>query len=116
MPATGPLVWSTLLGPPLVTAVALAVLLAVTVVVDAMAAAAVLAAVFPVLLGVGSFAVRRILGEYGFTVAESADGLRLRHGLLDTRSQTIPPGRVQAVRIREPLLWRRFGWVRPTMW
>ena len=109
---TGPLVWSTLLGPPLVSAVVLAVLLAVAAVVDAMAAAAVLAAVFPVLLGVGSFAVRRILGEYGFTVAESADGLRLRHGLLDTRSQTIPPGRVQAVRIREPLLWRRFGWVR----
>jgi putative membrane protein len=57
-------------------------------------------------------AVRRLLSEYGFTVAESADGLRLRHGLLDTRSQTIPAGRVQAVRIREPLLWRRAGWVR----
>ena len=26
--------------------------------------------------------------------------------------QTIPPGRVQAMRISEPLLWRPFGWVR----
>jgi putative membrane protein len=55
---------------------------------------------------------RRVLQEYGFTVAESPDGLRLRHGLLDTRSQTIPAGRVQAVRVLEPLLWRPFGWVR----
>jgi putative membrane protein len=56
--------------------------------------------------------VQRLLNEYGFTVAESADGLRLRHGLLDTRAQTIPYGRVQTVRVREPLLWRRQGWVR----
>ncbi|MCA1722111.1 MAG: PH domain-containing protein, partial [Actinobacteria bacterium] len=53
-----------------------------------------------------------VLAEYGFTAAESEDGLRLRHGLLDTRTQTIPPGRVQAVRVLEPLLWRRRGWVR----
>jgi putative membrane protein len=32
--------------------------------------------------------------------------------LLDTRSQTIPDGRVQAVRMLEPLFWRPFGWVR----
>ena len=48
----------------------------------------------------------------GFTVADSPDGLRLRHGLLETRSQTVPPGRVQAVRIVQPFLWRVFGWVR----
>jgi putative membrane protein len=88
------------------------VALVVAAFVDAMALGAVVVAALPLLLGVGSFAVRRILSEYGFTVAESADGLRLRHGLLDTRSQTIPPGRVQAIRVREPLLWRRFGWVR----
>jgi putative membrane protein len=57
-------------------------------------------------------AVRRVLAEYGFTVAESPDGLRLRHGLLDTRSQTIPPGRVQSVRVLQPLFWRPWGWVR----
>jgi putative membrane protein len=48
----------------------------------------------------------------GFTVADSPDGLRLRHGLLETRSQTVPPGRVQAVRIVQPFLWRLAGWVR----
>jgi putative membrane protein len=109
---SGPLVASTLLGPPLVTVVALLLALPVLLLVDSRAAGTALVASLPLLLGAGSFAVRRILSEYGFTVAESPDGLRLRHGLLDTRSQTIPPGRVQAVRMREPLLWRPFGWVR----
>ena len=109
---TGPLIWSTLLGLPLVTAAGVLVALAASLALGMEATGAVMVGALPLLLGAGSFAVRRILSEYGFTVAESADGLRLRHGLLDTRSQTIPPGRVQAVRVREPLLWRRLGWVR----
>jgi putative membrane protein len=109
---TGPLVASTLLGPPLVTVLALVLALPFLLLADSRAAGTAMVASLPLLLGAGSFAVRRILSEYGFTVAESPDGLRLRHGLLDTRSQTIPPGRVQAVRMREPLLWRPFGWVR----
>ena len=109
---TGPLVWSTLLGPPLVAVALVVVVVGGTLAVAPSQAGAVAFPALPLLFGVGSFAVRRILSEYGFTVAESADGLRLRHGLLDTRSQTIPAGRVQAVRVREPLLWRRFGWVR----
>ncbi|MCW2620671.1 MAG: Bacterial rane flanked domain protein, partial [Frankiales bacterium] len=76
------------------------------------AAPAVLAAALPALLGTGAVFVRRLLGEYGFSVSESADGLRIRHGLLETRSQTIPPGRVQSLRLHEPLLWRRRDWIR----
>lgn len=49
---------------------------------------------------------------YGFTVAQSPDGLRLRYGLLRTESRTVPPGRVQAIDYVEPLLWRRMGWAR----
>jgi putative membrane protein len=56
--------------------------------------------------------VGRFLTYYGFTMAESPDGLRLRHGLLTTQSQTVPPGRVQAISLEQPLLWRRKGWVR----
>lgn len=52
---------------------------------------------------------------FGFTVADSPDGLRLRHGLINVQSQTVPPGRVQAIEISEPLLWRRKGWVRVTL-
>lgn len=109
---TAPLIWSTLLGAPLVVVAAGTLAVVVAALLDGMSAGAVLLGAVPLLFGTGSFAVRRILAEYGFTVAEGPDGLRLRHGLLDTRSQTIPPGRVQGVRVREPLLWRRFGWVR----
>jgi putative membrane protein len=49
---------------------------------------------------------------FDFTVAESPDGLRLRSGLTSTRTQTVPPGRVHAIEVTEPLLWRRRGWVR----
>jgi putative membrane protein len=49
---------------------------------------------------------------YEFTVAESPDGLRLRHGLLQKTRQTVPPGRVQAVGFVQPFLWRKRGWVR----
>ena len=108
----GPLVWSTVLGAP---AQALTVLLAVLVVVAAVDLSYVPGVVLgaaPLLFGVGSFAVRRILTEYGFTVAEAGDGLRLQQGLLDKRSATIPPGRVQTIRVSQPLLWRPFGWVR----
>jgi putative membrane protein len=109
---TGPLVWSVLLGPPLTALVLTVVALLVAALVSLAAVVTLLAAAAPVLLGVGSVAVRRLLSEYGFTVAESPDGLRLRHGLLDTRSQTIPAGRIQTVRVLEPLLWRWQGWVR----
>lgn len=66
----------------------------------------------PFFFGIVPVAVRSIITHFGFTVAESPDGLRLRHGLLETRAQTVPPGRVQAVRLTEPLLWRSQGWCR----
>lgn len=49
---------------------------------------------------------------YNFTVATASDGLRLRYGLLETSQQTVPPGRVQAIKVHQPLLWRPFGWHR----
>lgn len=107
-----PLLGSVLLGAPLVTTVLLLVALVVVVALDVRLLAVLFVAAVPLLLGTASVAVRRVLTEYGFTVSESADGLRIRHGLLETRSATIPPGRVQLVRVREPLLWRPFGWVR----
>ncbi|MFD3544226.1 PH domain-containing protein [Streptomyces sp. NPDC058655] len=66
----------------------------------------------PVLGAVWAGTAGRFLTEYDWTVAESPDGLRLDHGLLDRAHETVPPGRVQTVRIVEPLLWRRRDWVR----
>jgi len=55
---------------------------------------------------------RRVSTQYGFTVARSPDGIRIRRGLLGTVAETIPVPRVQAVRMIEPLLWRWLGWCR----
>ncbi len=66
----------------------------------------------PALVGFGTVIFRNFSLGFDFTLAESPDGLRLRHGLLEHRSQTVPPGRVQAIRLVQPLLWRRYGWVR----
>jgi putative membrane protein len=68
------------------------------------------AGALPAVLGAGGVLWRRFSTGFGFRVATSPDGLRLRHGLLEQRTQTVPPGRVQAVRLRQPLLWRRAGW------
>jgi putative membrane protein len=71
---------------------------------------AVLAGVVPILVGLISATWRRFTTTFGFRVATSPDGIRLHHGLLTTRAQTVPPGRVQAVRISQPLLWRGRDW------
>jgi putative membrane protein len=66
----------------------------------------------PALVGVVPEVFRRFNAVYDFQLAEAADGLRMSRGLLQTRTETIPFGRIQAVRWVEPLLWRPFGWVR----
>lgn len=63
-------------------------------------------------IGLGLALSREIGAEWEFNVAEAPDGLRLTAGLLQTRAETIPFGRAQAVRMVEPLLWRPLAWVR----
>ncbi|MBX6721916.1 MAG: PH domain-containing protein [Dactylosporangium sp.] len=66
-------------------------------------------------IGAVSAPVRVLLGDWRFTLAQAADGLRIRRGLLETRSSTVPEGRIQSVLIEWPLLWRLSGWVRASM-
>jgi putative membrane protein len=63
-------------------------------------------------LGLVTRTWRQLTGRYGFTVATSYDGIRIRRGLLSTVAETIPFRRVQAVRLVQPLMWRPFGWCR----
>jgi putative membrane protein len=72
----------------------------------------VLATALPLLGAAGASSVGRFVADYDWTVAESPDGLRIDRGLLDRTHETVPPGRVQTVRLVEPLLWRLRGWVR----
>jgi putative membrane protein len=68
--------------------------------------------VLPIGIGVLVAVWRQFNGEFGTTVTAAPEGLRLRSGLVQTTAETIRPGRVQAVRLVEPLIWRAFGWCR----
>lgn len=50
--------------------------------------------------------------EFGFTAAIAADGVRIDRGLTARRHVTIPPGRIHAIEVSQPLIWRLFGWYR----
>ncbi|GAB3873885.1 PH domain-containing protein [Dactylosporangium cerinum] len=63
-------------------------------------------------LGVFQVPVRRVLDEWAFTIGTDITALRIRQGLLNKRSQTVPPRRVQGLRVTWPLLWRSPGWAR----
>ncbi|MDQ2811630.1 MAG: PH domain-containing protein [Actinomycetota bacterium] len=63
-------------------------------------------------LGLVTRTWQQVTSRYGFTVATSPDGIRIRRGLLSTVAETVPFHRVQAVRLVQPLLWRPFGWCR----
>jgi putative membrane protein len=55
---------------------------------------------------------RQFNGDFELTASDAHDGLHLRAGMLTTNAETIPQGRVQAVRMVEPLLCRPLGWYR----
>lgn len=47
---------------------------------------------------------------YKFRISHGAEGLKIRRGFLNTISQSVPTGRIQALEIHQPLTWKRFGW------
>jgi putative membrane protein len=63
-------------------------------------------------LSMVTFIWRRFNQQYRLTVAEGPHGLHLRGGLVALTAEIIRPGRVQAVRLVEPFLWRPLGWCR----
>jgi putative membrane protein len=109
---TGRLVASILIGSPMATFLVMIAAFGTTVVLAPKAAIGILSSSGAIAIGMITFLWRRLNAGYHLTVVEANDGLRLRSGLLDTTAETIPQGRVQAVRMVEPLLWRPFGWCR----
>ena len=58
----------------------------------------------------------RVANFWDFRLARTEDGkLRIQHGLLTTRSQTVPARRIQSLTVTWPLLWRSKGWLRVTL-
>ena len=96
-----------LTGTGLLAELTIAVLIALAFVAPGIEAAAIGVGVISV---IGLF--RRFNEGCRFTVTDAAGGLRLRSGLVETSIETIPQGRIQAVRMIEPFAWRPFGWCR----
>lgn len=108
------LVWSTVLSGAFVAGVVFIVGIAIAFLFfrDSDVTVGVLSSMLPGLIAIGAALWAQLGRNFAFVLAESPDGYRIRKGLLDTQNQTVPPGRVQGVAMRQPLLWRRKGWVR----
>ncbi|MDQ4215182.1 PH domain-containing protein [Microbacterium sp. ASV81] len=64
----------------------------------------------PMLFGALAVTWGRIARALRYSIAPTPDGVRITFGLFTTVTETIPPGRIFAVEVSQPLLWRPFGW------
>lgn len=70
----------------------------------------VLFSVIPMLIGFGAYWFRQITRTLRYSIAPTAAGVRITFGLFTTTTETIPPGRIHAVAVRQSILWRPMGW------
>lgn len=66
----------------------------------------------PLVIGSVTVLVRRIGRNLRFSVVATADGVRVASGIVSTSTEAVPPGRVHALQVEQPLLWRPAGWWR----
>jgi putative membrane protein len=64
----------------------------------------------PLVLGLGGFLFRRFTKSLRYSIAATPDGVRVGFGLLTLSNETLPPGRIHSVQVRQPILWRPAGW------
>lgn len=64
----------------------------------------------PMLFAAVAITWAQIAKSLRYSIAPTPDGVRITFGLLTTVTETIPPGRIFAVEVSQPLLWRPFGW------
>ena len=103
----GRLVGSILLGPAMV---ALVVWTALFVVLMALGVGWALLIYVPLLLSLGGLSVSRLVKSLRYSIAGTPAGVRVGFGLFSIVNDTIPHRRIHAVEVRQPLLWRPFGW------
>lgn len=64
----------------------------------------------PGVITVAAVTWAQIARSLRYSIAPTADGVRITYGLLTTVTETLPPGRIFAVEVSQSLLWRPFGW------
>jgi putative membrane protein len=66
----------------------------------------------PMALAIGGGLLKRLTKEANFQLLHEGDRLRIRHGLTDIRTTTVPLHRIQAIEVSQSLPWRFPGWWR----
>jgi len=69
-----------------------------------------LLAFLPGVLGFVGYLFARLTRSLRYSIAATEDGIRIGYGLLSTTNETLPPGRIHAVEVSQPLMWRPAGW------
>jgi putative membrane protein len=66
--------------------------------------------IVPGLVAAVGFYFNRFTKSLRYSIAGTSDGVRIGYGLLSTSNDTLPPGRIHAIEVSQPLLWRPAGW------
>lgn len=67
-------------------------------------------AILPGIIGSFGFYYSRFTRSLRYSIAATSEGVRVGYGLLSTSSETLPSGRIHAIEVSQPVLWRPFGW------
>jgi putative membrane protein len=92
--------------------IALVLLLVAVIVGSILGTPWVLFSIVPTLIGFGAYWFRQITRTLRYSIAPTPAGVRITFGLFTTVTETLPPGRIHAVEVWQPLLWRSLGWWR----
>lgn len=67
-------------------------------------------AVLPAAIAFFAAGMRSLGAKLRYSIAATPDGIRMAYGLASTTTEILPPGRIFALQVKQPLLWRPFGW------
>lgn len=64
----------------------------------------------PMVLSLGAYIWSSVTKSLRYSIAATPSGVRVGFGLFSTTNDTIPPGRIHAIEVSQPIIWRPFGW------
>lgn len=64
----------------------------------------------PMVLSLGAYVWSGVTKSLRYSIAATASGVRIGFGLFSTTNDTVPPGRIHAIEVSQPIIWRPFGW------
>jgi putative membrane protein len=67
-------------------------------------------AILPGIIGSAGYYFSRITKSLRYSIAGTPDGVRVGFGLVSISNETLPPGRIHAINVSQPVIWRPFGW------